>query len=118
MLTVDETNAQVLYETVALWELHVEVLMRLVVVSPDGTAKATGEGRLSYKDRTVAFGRHLDAKWDGVVKSLKPRFQSITMARHWYAEPVLWHCVAASLLFSLDECVTAATLFSVCRKIV
>jgi hypothetical protein len=92
MLTVDQANAQVLYETVALWELHVEVLMGLVVVSPDGTVKATHEGRLSHKDGTVAFGRHLDAKWDGVVKSLKPRFQSVAMARHWYAEPVhCWH---------------------------
>jgi hypothetical protein len=97
MLTVDEANAQVLFETVALWELHVEVLMGLVVVSPDGTVKVTDDGRLSYRDGTVAFGRHLDAKWDGVVKSLKPRFQRVTMARHWYAaEPVCWHCVAAS----------------------
>jgi hypothetical protein len=100
MLTVDEANAQVLYETVALWELHVEVLMGLVVVSPDGTVKATDEGRLSYRDGTVAFGRHLDAKWDGVVKSLKPRFQRVTMARHWYAaEPVCCHGVAASYCF-------------------
>jgi hypothetical protein len=94
VLTVDQANAQVLYETVALWELHVEVLMGLVVVSSDGTVKGTHEGRLSYKDGTVAFGRHLDAKWDGVVKSLKPRFQSVAMARHWYLEPVhCWHCV-------------------------
>jgi hypothetical protein len=99
MLKVDEANAQVLYETVALWELHVEVLMGLVVVSPDGTVKATDdkatdEGRLSYRDGTVAFGRHLDAKWDGVVKSLKPRFQSLAMARHWYAaESVRCHCI-------------------------
>jgi len=140
MLTVDQANAQVLYETVALWELHVEVLMGLVVVSPDGTVKATDEGRLSYKDGTVAFGRHLDAKWDGVVKSLKPRFQSVAMARHWYAEPVhCWHCVCLSgclfcfsissaitiisldtgscvVLLALNECLTASTLFSVCKK--
>jgi len=92
MLTADETNAQVLYETMALWELQVEVLMGLVVLSPDGTVKATDEGRLSYKDGTVTFGRRLDAKWDDVVKSLKPRFQRVTMARNWYAEPVA--CIA------------------------
>jgi hypothetical protein len=100
MLTVDDANAQVLYETVALWELHVEVLMGLVAVSPDGTVKATDEGRLSYRDGTVVFGRHLDAKWDGVVKSLKPRFQSLAMARHWYAaEPVRCHCITPLCCF-------------------
>ena len=92
ILTVDEANAQVLYEAVALWERHVEVLMGLVIVSPNGAVKATDEGGLSYRDGTVTFGRHLDAKWDGVVKRLKPRFQNVTVARHWYAEPVA--CIA------------------------
>ena len=85
---MDEANAQLLYETVALWELRVEVLMGLVVVSPDGAVKAKDDGRLSYKDGTIAFGRHLDAKWDEAVKGLKPRFQSVAMARHWCAKPV------------------------------
>jgi hypothetical protein len=99
MLTADEANAQVLYETVALWERHVEVLMGLVVVSADGTVKATDAGRLSYMDGTVAFGRHVDAKWYFVVKSLKPWFQSLAMARHWYADPVRCHCITPQCCF-------------------
>ena len=83
MLTADEANEQLLYETIALWELHVEAIMGLVVITPEDAIKATGEGRLSYKDGTVAFGHQLDAKWDGVVKRLKPHFQIIAMARHW-----------------------------------
>ena len=87
-LTVDEANAQLLYDTITLWELHVEVTMGLVVISPDGSVKVTGdkEARLSYKDGTVAFGRHLDRKWDAVVKKLKPQFQRIAVARHWYVD--------------------------------
>ena len=83
MLTADEANEQLLYETIALWELHVEAIMGLVVITPEDAIKATGEGRMSYKDGTVAFGHQLDAKWDGVVKRLKPHFQIIAMARHW-----------------------------------
>ena len=98
-LTVDEANAQMLYETVALWELRVEVLMGLVVVTPDGAVKATGGGRLSYQDGTVAFGPHLDAKWDDVVKSLKPRFQSVTVARNWCAQPVTLTDIVLLVLF-------------------
>jgi hypothetical protein len=117
ILTVDEANAQVLYETVALWELHVEVLMGLVVVSLDGTVKATDdkttdEGRLSYRDGTVAFGRHLGAKWDGVVKSLKPQFQSVTMARHWYAEPVACIALLQSGVCTRRVCTARNTVFS------
>ena len=88
MLTAHEANAQILFETVASWELHVEVIVGLVAMTPDGAIKATGEGRLSYKDGTVAFGRQLDTKWEGVIKHLKPRFQIIATARHWYAKPI------------------------------
>ena len=95
LLTANETNAQLLYETVTLWELHVEVTMGIVLVSPDGTVKPAAkttdekEGRLSYKEGTVAFGRHLDDKWDAVVKSLKARFQRIATARHWCVDFVV-----------------------------
>ena len=104
-LMADEANAQLLYETIALWELHVEAIMGLVVISPDGTVNATDDGRrvgrLSYKDGTVAFGRQLDGKWESVVKNLKPRFHSIATARHWYVNlfcrrsnhMYLWHCL-------------------------
>jgi hypothetical protein len=121
MLTADEANAQALCETVALWELHVEVLMGLVIVSPDGTVKATHAGRLSYRDGTVAFGSHLNPRWGGVVKSLRSRFQSVTTALHWYANPVCWHsallrCVLFTRRMSDNCCRKSAKRFESFRE--
>lgn len=86
-LTADEANAQLLYEMVTRWEVHVEVTMGLVVISPDGALTATGKARLGYRDGMVVFGDKLDPKWHDAVKKLGPRFPIIAKARHWCAQP-------------------------------